>query len=266
MVDLHWKRIILSLENISRHPIAESLRRAWGPLPLLDVKDAREVPGQGVFGTIDGSHYQLQGSDTSDGALNIDLIREGNKVIQLALQDDAGLDVEKTLGRFGKDYELFIISGDHRRRVKNFGLRYGFEEKNLFGELSPNEKLSKLEEIAPDIYFGDGTNDLLALKKAPVSIAVSAASPEAQAASDILMFDSSFGRCDLLIQIAKATAALNHRNLAIAIFYNLAAGSAAVAGLIHPLGAAILMPIASFTLLGSTLWGTSALRQIGKNS
>lgn len=262
MVDSYWKQIILSLENISVHPVAESLRRAWGPIPLRDVTEQEEIFGSGVRGKIDGSAYELRGSSSSDGSLHVELLRDGVKVISLSLRDEAANQVHEVLMKFSKNYELFLISGDHKQRVMDFGLSHGFLRKNIFGALSPIQKLEKIEELSPDLFLGDGTNDLLALKKTPVSIAVRLASPEAQAAADILMLDHDLGKCADLFQIARETEKLNRRNFAIALLYNGAAGIAALSGLIFPLAAALLMPVASFALLASTLVGTKKLRAL----
>lgn len=264
MIDAHWKRVILSLENISRHPIAESLRREWGAMELFPVTDAREIPGQGVEGQIEGKSYRLKGEQDPERLLRVSLEQNGESVVQVLLQDEVVPSVEKTLGRFHKKFELFVISGDRKNRVQEFGRRYGFRSENLFSELSPEGKARALDQIQPDLYFGDGTNDLPALKKAPVSVAVGAASPEAQAAADILMVDAGFERCEELFEIAKETRFIHRRNLTLALVYNFAAGAAALFGVIHPLGAALLMPLASLGLLASTLRGTAALRHLGK--
>lgn len=264
MIDDHWKRIILSLENISRHPIAESLRRVWGPTKLLPVADAKEIPGNGVSGRIDGSFYKLTGAEDRSGRLRIGLLKDGHPVVDVLLEDEVTAETQRALRHLREKYELFVVSGDQRRRVHDFGKRFDFKEENLFAELGPEEKAKALGAIEPDLFFGDGTNDLLALRKAPVSVAVRAASLEAQAACDIIMFDTSLDRVELLFRIARETIRLNRRNLAFALAYNLSAGAAALCGGINPLGAALLMPLSSVTLLASTVWGTRALRALEK--
>ena len=52
-----------------------------------------------------------------------------------------------------------------------------------------------------------------------------------------------------LVGAARATLRTIHRSLAISLVYNTAAASLAMAGLIGPLVAAILMPVSSFTVL-----------------
>lgn len=263
MIDVHWKRIILSLENVSRHPIAESLRRVWGPQKLFEVKNSREIRG-GVAGEIAGLSYELKGSADAAGRLCIELFRGPERVVDLMMIDEASANTASELKRLHQKYELSIVSGDHISRVQEFGQRHGFSPSHLHGGLTPNQKAKILEKIQPDLFFGDGTNDLPAMKAAPVSIAVSAAAIEAQAASDILMLDADLGRIEGLLQIARETQKLNRRNLLLALVYNVSAGTAALAGLVNPLTAALLMPVASLTLLASTLRGTSRLRALAR--
>lgn len=261
MVDHHWKRIILSLENVSRHPVAESLRRIWGRMPLLPVQEAREIPGRGVTGVIEGVRYELKSSPSSEETLRVELFRAGQKAIEIELQDAARPGLAGILSALGSKFELFLISGDKNARVSRFAEEFGFPRGHAWGELAPAEKQAKLEEVRPDLYFGDGTNDLPALQKAPVSFAMAGASLEAQAASDILMLNPDLGKLESLFEIARETRNLNRRNFALALVYNVLAGAAALTGFIGPLGAALLMPLASLALLGSTLWGTALLRK-----
>lgn len=265
MIDDQWKRIILSLENISRHPVAESLRRIWGRLDLYPVSDAREIPGSGVEGRIEGVLYQVRGSKTTAQRASIDLIREGTKILELELQDDVHPQTQELLSSLRSKYKISLISGDREDRVHAFGLTHGFQPEMMRGGLDPQGKVRALAELQPDVYIGDGTNDLPALQKVPVSVAVSAAALEAQAAADLVMFDGDLRKLEDLITLARETRKLNHRNLAFALIYNFMAGTAAVLGLIHPLAAAILMPLSSLALLGSTLWGTVRLRLLERS-
>ena len=263
LLDQRWKQIILSLENISRHPVAEALRKTWGTLPLLEVSGAKEIPGRGVEGTIQGAFYEVRGFPSPDGHLKVALYQNGNPMTELEFQDSGRAGISKSLGNLRKKYHLYLISGDTNERVHSFAHNFGFEPHRVWGGLLPHEKKAKLEEVQPDIYVGDGTNDLLAMKRAPVSVAMHGASLEAQAASDVLMLQPDVGHFETLFSLAREVGTLIRRNLALALFYNLAAGSAALLGYIQPLEAAILMPVASLVLLFSTLAGTKRLHQIG---
>lgn len=265
MIDPHLKRVILSLENISRHPVAESLRRLWGAHELLPVTDAREVPGVGVEGRIQGIFFEVKGEADSEGRVRIGLFRSGEKLVELFLQDESQPETKAALAKLGAGRELYLLSGDREERVRAFAAAHGFHNDHVYYDLDPLGKARVLELLQPEVFVGDGTNDLPSLKVAPVSVAVKAAAFEAQAAADLVMFDGHLGRLHEIFALAAATARLNRRNLAFALAYNLLAGTAAVAGWIHPLGAAVLMPISSLLLLASTTWGTRRLRELARS-
>ena len=52
---------------------------------------------------------------------------------------------------------------------------------------------------------------------------------------------------------AQATMGTIRRNLRVSLFYNSIGGALAIAGLIHPLLAAVMMPLSSLSVLGSSL-------------
>lgn len=262
LIDAHWKRVILSLENVSRHPIAESLRRLWGPHELFEVADAQEIPGVGVDGRIMGVQYQIRGGTDEGGRIRLDLLRENVRVVEIRLQDDHQARVSEALDTLKRGRELYLLSGDRSARVQAFAKVHGFTSENAYGDLDPARKAEVLRQIAPDVYVGDGTNDLPAMKAAPVAVAVKAAALEAQAAADLVMFNGELIRLEEIFALAKATRTLNRRNLIFALIYNVLAGIAAVSGWIHPLAAALLMPVSSLLLLASTTWGTTALRKL----
>ena len=264
LLDKRWKQIILSLENASRHPVAEALRKSWGQLPMLEVSDLKEIPGRGVEGTIEGSFYEIRSFSSGNDLLKVALYQNGQVMTELEFVDSSRPQMAKSLKALAQKYHLYVISGDSKERVDAFARDFGFPANKAWGDLLPEEKKEKLIEIKPDLYVGDGTNDLLALKKASVSVAMHGASLEAQAASDILMLHPHLEQFETLFALAREVAKLIRRNFALALFYNLAAGAAALLGFIQPFEAAVLMPIASLTLLSSTLIGTKKLKAIGR--
>lgn len=261
MMDVRWKQIILSLENISAHPVAESLRRSWGPLGLYPVEKAREIPGEGVEGVIEGQFYEFKKDPGAADDLRLVLRRNGLRLTEIELQDQVRAGTKTAFENLGRNHRLYIVSGDNDERVRAFAESVRVPPDRASGALKPEEKARVLDEIKPDLYFGDGTNDVPALKRAPVSFATGGAALEAKAAADVLMLDANLAQLPRLFEIGRETESLIHRNFAIALAYNVAAGAAAVLGFVHPLVAALLMPTISLLLAASTLWGTRGLRR-----
>ncbi|MCS6838791.1 MAG: HAD hydrolase family protein, partial [Bdellovibrionaceae bacterium] len=131
-----------------------------------------------------------------------------------------------------------------------------------FSQMSPVQKKELIQKIKPDLFVGDGTNDLLAMQEAPLSIAMGNASIEAQKASQIIMMHNNLSALDDLFELSKNIMILLRRNLTIAVTYNILAAAAALSGIIGPFEAAVLMPLSSTLLLLSTYFKTKWLRSL----
>ena len=100
---------------------------------------------------------------------------------------------------------------------------------------------------------GDGVNDAAAMAAASAGIAVSGAAEIAIEAADVYLRSPSIRDVADTAAGAQATLATIRRNLKFSLAYNLVAGALAVSGVIHPLIAAIVMPLSSLTVLASSL-------------
>ncbi|PWU19531.1 MAG: hypothetical protein C5B49_05610 [Bdellovibrio sp.] len=257
VLDRYLKQIILTLEQHSRHPVAEALKRQWGPLPPLEVVDLREVPGQGVEGRFGGDQYSLRtAQETSPTAgPGIELFRNGQSMLRLSFEDEVRPESAPLVQELHRrKIETWIFSGDQTEKVRELAQLLAIPEDHAFGRLSPQGKRAQLEKVKPDLYVGDGVNDVPALHSVRVSMAMPGSSLEAQLASDVLILRGGLERILDLLTIATKARRTLRRNLTIALTYNIAAGLAAVMGWVGPLGAAILMPLSSLAIYLSTEW------------
>lgn len=261
MLDPYYKQLILSLENISDHPIAKALRNTLGVQELMAITQNKEIIGQGVEGYLGADFFELKKS-TSLLEQAVELKKNGIVILTLNFDEQVHPRLKDTFHELIKSYQIFILSGDHPERVKKLGNSLGLESQNIIGGLTPENKQQTMQELKPDLYIGDGTNDILALKEAPVSLSFGNASIEAQTASQIIMTHSEFERLPLLFRLSLEVQKLLKRNLIIALSYNAGAAAASLLGWVGPLEAAILMPIASLFLLLSTFVKTPWLRNL----
>jgi Cu2+-exporting ATPase len=98
--------------------------------------------------------------------------------------------------------------------------------------------------------IGDGVNDAAALSRATVGISVAGAAEVARDAADV--FVSAERGPDAvaeLFQLSRRAMQRIRLTLAIAIGYNLLGASLAIAGLVSPLLAAVLMPVSSLSVI-----------------
>ncbi len=259
LLDPWLKQIVLSLENISHHPIAGALRRTLGTQELLNIQNPQEIVGQGVQGYFNGDFYELKKSNDQIRS-SIELRKNNQVLFQFDFEEQIYPHLKAVIESLKQNYLIYILSGDHIERVQKISRALGLENQNIFAGLTPEDKKNKILELKPDLYLGDGTNDLLALKAVPLSISFGNASLEAQQASQIIMTHADFSKLPKLFRLSLESHKLLKRNFGIALTYNLGAGLASLLGFIGPLEAAVLMPLASLTLLVSTSIKTKWIR------
>jgi P-type Cu2+ transporter len=172
-----------------------------------------------------------------------------------------------------------ILSGDHPAIVRRVADELGLPAEDALGGLSPEDKRDIVAQLVggsrgpsgpagtdgPEgppprgsvVMVGDGVNDSAALAMADVGIAVHGGSGTTIVASDIVLTREGVAPLVEILDGARRLRGVIRRNLAFSLLYNAGAGAFAVAGLVGPLVAAILMPLSSLTVvLSSTLTRT----------
>jgi Cu2+-exporting ATPase len=154
--------------------------------------------------------------------------------------------------------KVAILSGDHPDTVKAVGAALGLGEASCHGGLSPEDKVRAVEAAAqsgaPVFMVGDGVNDAAALSAATVGIAVHGGAEASLSAADIYLGRSGLSPIVEIFDGAKRTLSVIRRCLAVSLAYNVLAAALAITGVVNALQAAVLMPAASFTVLGMALW------------
>ena len=166
------------------------------------------------------------------------------------LRDDATKTIQ---GLREAGLKVVILSGDDPNTVTNLGNQLGVLPEDCCGGLSPEDKLRIVQAAAtqgPTFMVGDGVNDAAALSAASVGIAVHGGAEASLAAADVYLGRPGIGVLTELLDGSRRTLSVIRRCLGVSLGYNLVAAALATTGIINPLIAAILMPLASFTVLG----------------
>ena len=153
----------------------------------------------------------------------------------------------------GLGWRVEILSGDDPRVVRAVGAELGLPADRCAGAITPEGKRSRVEaarELGPVGMVGDGVNDAAAIAAATCGIAVSGAAEIAIEAADVLLRSPSIEAIAATAAGARATLTTIRRSLKLSLAYNITVGVLAIAGLIHPLLAALLMPASSLSVLG----------------
>ncbi len=276
--DLDAAGLATAVETGSDHPIARALRAHAEA--SAQAHDIREELGRGISGIVEGRRIlvgappwvraQVPSRPVIEGWI-AELAERGETPIVIAvdgvtiavagladpIRDDARGALE-ALGHLG--WRVEILSGDDARVVRAVGTSLGLPVERCHGGVSPEAKVAAVtsaREHGPVVMVGDGINDAAAMAAATAGIAVSGAAEIAIEAADVYLRSPSITAIATTIAGARSTLATIRRNLKFSLVYNVAAGTLAVTGLIHPLIAALVMPLSSLTVLVSSLRSTA---------
>ena len=227
------------LESYSNHPIANSIRTAYGQeVDENRVSQITELPGQGMSGRIDGRQLYLGNArlmevqgiaypaiDSTGTVLYLAedshflgyfLITDQVKETSIeALKDLQAVGIKKTV----------LLSGDRQAVVDEFAQQFAFND--AFGDCLPQDKVSTFEEILTQsqqavAFVGDGVNDAPVLARADVGIAMGGLGSDAAIESaDVVLMDDDLGKLPQVIRLAKKTVRIARQNMTLAIVVKL---------------------------------------------
>ena len=279
------RQLVLSMETESAHPIAEGIRRAWADLPPLPVTESRHVIGGGLEATVAGRNVRIgsprfvaEGAprtlpdvreivDRADPTLTPVHVAVDGEIVGVALMGDRiRSDAKPALEALrARGWNAVMLSGDSRSVVDAVGAELGFTRDQVRGAASPEEKLAFVEELKARgervVMVGDGVNDAGAIAAAHVGIGVHGGAEACLATADIYLARPGLTPLVELTDGARRTMRVIRRNIAFSLCYNVLGAGMAIAGLLTPLIAAVLMPASSLTVVLGSWYGRSFPRR-----
>jgi Cu2+-exporting ATPase len=271
-----------AIEQQSTHPIAVAIVQAAerDQLPRSAQATLDEVFPGGVAGTVDGRRVEVGNIDfmqsrniyvdesfaaaaekcLQNHSSPILISVDGEAAAVLAICDPLKEGARQAIAELTRrGWQVGILSGDHPEIVRHVAAQVGVDADRALGGLSPEQKLSIVRErdSAAVVMVGDGANDAAALAAADVGIAVRGGAEVSLQAAPIYVASGSIAAIVDLVRGARSTAWLIATAFLVSLSYNAVAVGLAMAGLITPLAAAVLMPISSISVLTLTLvWPT----------
>ena len=185
------------------------------------------------------------------------LLRDSRVLAVFAVGDTLKTEAIEVFRELRKNFRsVAIISGDRREVVEQIAKQVGVPVQLAYSELAPEDKVDivrQAESSGGCVMIGDGANDAAALQTASVGIALHGGAELSMKVADVYVHANDLGLVVGVKKGADATLRVIRRNLMFSCAYNISGAIAAILGLIGPLGAAILMPISSATVVLSAL-------------
>jgi Cu2+-exporting ATPase len=148
-----------------------------------------------------------------------------------------------------------LLSGDGPGAVASAATASGIETWRA--EADPRAKAAYIESLKAagrkPLMVGDGINDAAALAAAHVSASPAGATDLAQTTADIVLQREGLAVLPEAIRIARRAQILARQNIGFSLAYNVIAVPAAIAGLVNPLIAALVMASSSLIVIGNAL-------------
>lgn len=266
---------VVAMETHVVHPLAETIVRELGndQQSAVIASNVEVVAGQGVVGIVDGQRILIGSLQLLQGEhCEIDeqfhqrisqshrmartglmIAVEGKCVAVCSIGDPIREEAAGVVADIqDRGHQVGLLSGDHPDVVHQVGKSIGIEAKHCRGQVSPEDKLTTVQQSALEgnvVMVGDGVNDSAALAAAGVGIAVKGGASASMEAADVYMKDQGLFGIVQLLDASKSTVRTIWVNFAASLSYNVIAAGLAMGGYIHPILAAILMPLSSITVL-----------------
>lgn len=224
-------------EGYSTHPIAGSIREAYGKDPDLGrVSDVEEIAGHGIQTKIDG-HDVLIGNEklmkkakityaSCESAGTVvyvacDGIFKGAVIISDTIKDGAK-EAIRDMKQVGVK-KCVMLTGDRKEAAESVAKELKLDE--VHAELLPGDKVTQVEKLLKEqsekeklAFVGDGINDAPVLTRADIGIAMgSMGSDAAIEAADVVLMDDDVRKIAAVVRISRKTLRIVKQNIVFAL-------------------------------------------------
>jgi len=226
---------LTAVEAKSTHPIAKAIVDYAGEKEIHSAENIEEIAGMGLKGIVNGKEI-LAGNVKILEKFNIEFdskitdIQESIVVVAVdgkyagyvliadEIKEDAAEAIKQLHANGVK--QVVMLSGDKTSIVKKVASVLGID--SYFGDLLPEDKVAKLEEIKKDktkvvAFVGDGINDTPVLAISDIGIAMGAMGSDAAIeTADVVIQTDQPSKIATAIKIGKATKNVVIQNIVLA--------------------------------------------------
>ena len=248
-----------AVEQGSNHPVAKAISKLSSQFTATDVT---EQAGVGLTGLVEGKWVSVErpGGYENQPELDEALKNAGpNTLVVVAwegwahglieLSDEVREGAQESVAALqNMGIEVELLSGDQPARVEVIAKQLGITR--FKGGVTPEQKLALIHSATQvTAMVGDGINDVAALARADIGIAMGSGAHAAQAASAITILDDNPRHVAYALSLAKRTHRNILQNLGWAFGYNIILIPVAAMGLLNPMLAGAAMAFSSVSVV-----------------
>ena len=232
--DTELLKLAAEAEVNSNHPIALSIKKAYGKEIKSKITNAKEISGAGISCII-GEDNILVGNKKllKYNKIDVEENKELGTIVYVAknkkllgyivISDKIKTNAKESLDKLRNDgiNNLIMLSGDAEEVVNIISKKLNLDK--AYGNLLPQDKVNILEEYKmknKTAFVGDGINDAPVIKCADVGIAMGGIGSDATIeASDIVLMKDDLSNLADAIKISKITKKIVLSNIIFAIMF-----------------------------------------------
>jgi len=227
-------KLVNVLEGKSTHPVATAIHNYVGAIDSsIELQNVEEISGHGLKAEVNGKELHVGNFKLLDKfTISYDIdpasvvyttiaIAYDNKFAgYLTIADEIKADAPETVSKLkALGVKVTMLSGDKTNVVQFVADKLGI--KNAFGDLLPEDKVNKVEEIKAKnetvAFVGDGVNDAPVIALSTVGIAMGGLGSDAAIeTADVVIQDDKPSKIAMAINIGKQTKKIVWQNIALA--------------------------------------------------
>ena len=237
LLDEELLRIAAYAENYSDHPIALSIKEAYGkPVDSDRVEDVEDLTGFGLKAVVEGHEVKIGKhslihssnrpvSEAESVGTAVYVSVDGRYIGNIVLMDEPKNDAKKTIEGIKNlgVKKTVMLTGDRKNIAEYVSDKLGIDE--VYAELLPADKVEKVRDLIKArsdsgrvVFVGDGLNDAPVLTLADIGIAMGGLGSDAAIeASDIVIMNDEPSKIITGYKISRKTLGIVKENIVFAI-------------------------------------------------
>ena len=244
------KRIAVSIEKFSNHPIAKAICTEFCDSKAYDsLSDAEEIAGKGLAAVLDGEKilagnkqllesYGIEVTAPSAPGTAVHIARGDIYCGYILISDEiknGAADAISDLKSLGIK-KTVMLTGDNAATAKAIALKTGIDQAEA--QLLPNQKAELVLELMKQkskneklIFTGDGINDAPSITSADIGVAMGKSGTDiAIEVADVVIMDDKIQKLPYLIRLSKTTMRIITENIVVSLLIKAVIFALSIAG------------------------------------